>query len=149
MKTLIVYDSVYGNTEKIAQSIGNAISGDTRVLRAGEVKLHELESTDFLIVGSPTYAGRPTQPVKDFLSGIPKSLLKDISVAAFDTRMSIKIAKFFGHAANKIAKILVARGGNLALPPEGFLVKDKEGPLYEGEEIRAAGWAREVIKSKN
>ena len=28
MKTLIIYDSMYGNTEQIAKSIGGAITGD-------------------------------------------------------------------------------------------------------------------------
>jgi len=31
MKTLIVYDSVYGNTEKIAKAIGGAITGDVKL----------------------------------------------------------------------------------------------------------------------
>ena len=36
MKVLVVYDSAYGNTEKIARAIGSAISGDVKVLRAGK-----------------------------------------------------------------------------------------------------------------
>jgi flavodoxin len=34
MKTLVVYDSVHGNTELIAQAIGAALSGEVEVLRA-------------------------------------------------------------------------------------------------------------------
>ena len=30
MKTLVVYDSVHGNTEKIAKAIGDAITGEDR-----------------------------------------------------------------------------------------------------------------------
>jgi flavodoxin I len=146
MKALIVYESAYGNTEKIARAIGSAIGNDTRVLRAGKVNVNELESIDLLIVGSPTYAGRPVQPVKDFLSRIPDSSLKNVSVAAFDTRVSSKFARIFGYAANKIAKTLKFRGGTLVLPPEGFFVKGKEGPLYEGEELRATSWAKEIAK---
>lgn len=62
MKALIVYDSMYGNTEKIAKSIGGAITGDVKVLRISEVIPSELESLDFLIVGSPTQGGRPPTP---------------------------------------------------------------------------------------
>lgn len=146
MKTLIVYDSTYGNTEKIAKSMGNAIGSDADVMRAGKVNLDELESVDFLIVGSPTYAGRPMESVQDLLSRIPKSSLKDVNVAAFDTRVSAKFAKIFGYAANKIAKSLQAKGGSLTLLPEGFFVKGKEGPLKEGEEERAAIWAKKFVK---
>ncbi len=46
MKGLIVYDSVHGNTEKIAKSIGDAITGNVKVLRTGEVNPPELESID-------------------------------------------------------------------------------------------------------
>ena len=70
MKTLIVYDSVYGNTKNIANSIGNAITGDVKIMRAGEVSISDIESVDVLIVGAPTYGGRPTPPVKNFISNI-------------------------------------------------------------------------------
>jgi flavodoxin len=55
MKTLVVYDSAYGNTEKIARAIGGAIPGETQVRRVAEVSSAELVSLDLLIVGSPTY----------------------------------------------------------------------------------------------
>jgi len=51
MKALIVYDSTHGNTEKIAQAIGEAIEGE--VLRVGEVHPADLQGFDLLIVGSP------------------------------------------------------------------------------------------------
>jgi hypothetical protein len=44
MKTLVVYDSVYGNTEIIAQAIGDAIPGAVQVLRVGDVKPGDAES---------------------------------------------------------------------------------------------------------
>jgi len=148
MKALIVYDSAYGNTEKIAKSIGGAITGSVKVLRIGGVNPSGLEPVDFLIVGSPTYAGRPTPAIQDFLNNIPDSAVKGVSVAAFDTRVSAKLAKIFGYAADKIAGSLKAKGGTLILSPEGFFVKGKEGPLKEGELERAASWAKEIIQSK-
>ena len=60
IKTLIVYDSVYGNTEKIAKAIGDAIIDEVKVLRVGEVNISELKTFNLLIVGSPTQGGRPT-----------------------------------------------------------------------------------------
>lgn len=148
MKTLIVYDSVYGNTEKIANSIGNTIGGDTRIIRTGDVNISELESIDLLIIGSPTYGGSPTPPVQDFLSRISESSLKNTSIAAFDTRLSGKFFKIFGNAANKIDKSLKSKGGISIMPPEGFFVKGTKGSLVEGEEERAAVWARDIVSSK-
>jgi len=67
MRTLVVYDSAYGNTEKIAKSIGSAITGEVKTLHVGKVNPNELESLDLLIVGSPTQGGRPTPATQEFL----------------------------------------------------------------------------------
>ena len=90
MKTLIVYDSVYGNTEQIARAIGGAINDDVRVLRAGAVNPAELKKIDLFIVGSPTQGGRPTPAIQELLNKVPKDSLKGVKVAAFDTRFSTR-----------------------------------------------------------
>jgi flavodoxin len=69
-------------------------------------------------------------------------------VAAFDTRMQMKLARIFGYAAGRIADSLKRKGGNLIGRPEGFFVKGAEGPLKEGEVERAASWAKEIAKGK-
>lgn len=146
MKTLIVYDSVYGNTEKIAKAISAGITGDVRILRAGEVNISELESLDLLVVGSPTQGGRPTPAIQDFLNRVSELAMKGINVAAFDTRFSTRWVGIFGYAAGRIAESLKRNGGTLIASPEGFFVKGREGPLKEGELERAAGWAKEISK---
>jgi flavodoxin I len=148
MRALIVYDSVYGNTEKIARAIADAItpSNEVKVLQAGEANPSELESTDLLIVGSPTHGGRPTPPVQDFLNKVPK--LQGINVAAFDTRSQAKLARVFGSAAGRIARNLEKKDGNIIASPEGFFVTATKGPLKEGELERAAGWAKGMLESK-
>jgi len=148
MKTLIVYDSVYGNTEKIAKAIGDAITGEVKVLRVGEVISSELKVFDLLIVGSPTQGGRPTQTIQDFLNKAPVAAFKGTNVAAFDTRFSTKLVRIFGYAAGRIAGSLKRKGGTLVVSPEGFFVKGTKGPLKEEELERAASWAKEIVKSK-
>jgi hypothetical protein len=75
-------------------------------------------------------------------------------VAAFDTRLSLSdiessalrfIVKTGGYAAKLIADSLKKIGGDLIIPPEGFLVKGEEGPLKEGELERAADWAKQIM----
>jgi len=149
MKTLVVYDSVYGNTEKIAKSIGEAIGEDVKVLSTGAVSSSDLESVDLLIAGSPTYGGRPTPGMQNFLNNIVVgSSLKGVSVAAFDTRSTANWVKIFGFASGRIAGNLKAKGGTLILTPEGFFVTDTKGPLKEGELERAASWAKEIVSNK-
>ncbi len=148
MKTLVVYDSVYGNTEKIAQAIGEAITGEVKVLRVGEVNIPELETFDLLVVGSPTHGGRPTEAMRDLLHELPAAALKGTSVAAFDTRLTSRFARIFGYAAGRIAGSLEKHGGALIGSPEGFFVKGTEGPLKDGELDRAADWGRQIAESR-
>jgi len=142
MKILIVYDSTYGNTEEIARAIGEAITGEVKVLRVGEAD--PSETFDLLIVGSPTHGGRPTQAIQNFTKRVPA--LNGAPVAAFDTRLSTSLVKIFGYAAGRIGKTLEKKGGILVKPPEAFFVKDTKGPLREGELERAASWAGEIAK---
>ena len=148
MKALIVYDSVYGNTEKIARAIAEAItpSNEVKVLQAGEADPSELTSIDLLIVGSPTHGGRPTPAVQNLLNKVSK--LQGIKVAAFDTRIPTKLVRVFGYAAGRIANNLKKKGSTLIASPEGFFVTGGQGPLKEGELERAAAWAKGILESK-
>jgi len=152
VKALVVYDSVFGNTEKVAQAIGDALGAQT--LRVGDVKPEYLADLDVLIVGSPTQAFQALKPVKTFLKNIPAGALKGVKVAAFDTRMDVKevnnsvltlFVKIFGYAAEPMATRLAKKGGVQAMPPAGFFVDGSEGPLKDGELERAAEWARQIL----
>jgi flavodoxin I len=141
MRALVVYDSFYGNTEEIAKAIGEAITGgEVSVLRAGEVGPPEMENISLLVVGAPTQGGRATPAIRDFLNRISKGEINGVDAAAFDTRVTSKVAKIFGYAAGKIASNLKKKGANLVAEPEGFFVEGTKGPLTEGELERAAAW---------
>ena len=127
MKVLIVYDSVYGNPEKTAETIGSAIIGDATVLNATKANSSKLESIDLLIVGSPTQGGRPTPALQDFLNRVSESAIEVINIAAFDTRLSTKPVRVFGYAAGRIASNLERKGDTL------LASKGSKGPLKEGE----------------
>jgi flavodoxin len=155
MKVLIVYDSVFGNTEKIAKAIGDSFGAEenAEVLKVSDINAEQLKNIDLLIVGSPTRAFKPTKAIVDFLIKIPTDGLKEINVAAFDTRISTTdansrllngLVKVFGYAAKPIADKLQKKGGNHMVSPEGFFVKDSEGPLKDGELERAVNWAMTV-----
>lgn len=148
MKTLILYDSVYENTEKIANAIGKGIDSQVNVLHVAPVETSLLKELDLLVVGSPVHGGMPTPAVQHFLTKIESGALKGVKVAAFDTRfaredhgLGIKVLmSVIRFAAERISRELVKKGGTLVLPPEGFIVNDKQGPLQEGEIERATRW---------
>jgi flavodoxin len=157
MKALIIYDSFFGNTERIAQAIGNALGSpeDVEILRVGNVKPEQLMGLKLLVVGSPTRGFRPTPAISNLLKSIPKNGLSGVKVAAFDTRFTMDeiessvfilriLVNLFGYAAKPIADRLEKKGGELIIPPEGFFVAGTEGPLKEGELERAGDWARQI-----
>jgi flavodoxin len=158
MKTLIVYDSFFGCTEKIAQAIGESLEKhEAFVVRISDLKPEQLAGIELLIVGSPTRAFRPTKAITKFLKNIPAQGLKGVKVAAFDTRVSVTdlnsrifnfFVKFFGYAAEPIAAKLVKKDGNLITPPEPFYVKTSENSLKDGEPERAADWAKVILKAR-
>lgn len=147
MKHLIVYDSQYGNTKKIAVAITNSLP-QAKALQASEASQKDLQDVRTLVVGSPTQGGRPTKAIQDFIDQIPKGSLKGIKVAAFDTgfkpenlNFALKLlVKTIGYASPKIAQILESKGGTLLLPAKTFIVTGKEGPLAKGEIELASRW---------
>jgi flavodoxin len=157
MKIAVLYESFFGNTRQIAESIGKSLvqNNEVRVLNISEVTWNEVSDSQLLIVGSATRAFRPCEFTKQFLKNIPENGLTGIKVAAFDTRILLseihsKVARYLvdkgGYAAKQIAKALEKKGGELVLPPEGFFVKDEKGPLAAGELEKAANWAEQIVK---
>ncbi len=142
MKALVVFDSTYGNTEKVAQAVGEAIHCPVR--RVGVIQSADLADLDLFIAGSPTHGGWFTPDFQNWLKSKPD--LKGIQVAAFDTRVISKIgAILFGFAAPRLAHSLEKSGGSLLVQSEGFIVLDMKGPLKNGELERAAAWAKNCL----
>ncbi|MHC1716299.1 MAG: flavodoxin family protein [Candidatus Dojkabacteria bacterium] len=144
MKTLIIYDSSFGNTKDIAEAIYKGVSGDKRIVHVSEFKEGDLKDVTFLIVGSPIQGWRPTESTNRWLGSLSSEILEGVKVTSFDTRMKIF---FHGDAAEKILSRLIDKGGEKLTEPKIFFVKGKEGPLLEGEIERATEWGKEIVVS--
>lgn len=156
MKALLVYDSVFGNTELLSIAMSKALGPQEPidVRRVTNVKPEQLQGLDVLMVGSPTRAFKPTPAITHFLKQIPAHSLQGVRVLAFDTRISLADVKsfvldflvgIFGYAAQPVARRLVRKGGILAAPPAGFFVKEAKGPLKDDELQRATDWVKSVL----
>lgn len=148
MKTLVVYDSLYGNTETIARTIAQALPGDVPVVRAGQADPAELETADLLIIGAPTHGSLPSETAQGLIQRIGSPARDGARLATFDTRLSWGFLKRYGFAASKMADPLVEKGWTLAVAPEGFFVRGlKKGPLKRGELERASAWAKRLAET--
>ena len=143
MKVLIVYDSQFGNTEKVAKAIAVALGlkEDIHVLRVNTVKAEDTKGLDILIVGSPIHAWGPTKSIKSFMKSLRPEILSGVRAAAFDTGYPSRIA---GSAAKSIEKALSKAGCSIVVPARKFIVTGNKGPLADGELDNAAAWAKEI-----
>jgi flavodoxin len=145
MKTLIIYDSFFGNTKLLAETIGKELGNNTKVIHVTDFKEEYLNGVGLLILGSPILGWRPSEKTTAFLMSFGKDQLKGIKVATFDTRMKIVI---HGDATKKMSEMLSNLGAEVIVEPNWFVVTGKEGPLAEGELERAKEWAKQISNSR-
>ena len=141
MKTLVIYDSTYGNTKKIAEAISNELGKDSRVLSVSDFNAKDLEGISLIVVGSPIIGWKPSEKMRDFLSDLSEGQLKGIKAAVFDTRIRNFMS---GDALKKISKELIGAGALVSVKPHAFYVKGAEGPLFDGEIEKAIEWAKSI-----
>jgi hypothetical protein len=163
MKALIVYESMFGNTEHVARAVaeGLALHMEVELVESGRAPAPLSSLVDLVVVGGPTHAFSMTRqktredavaqgatgPAEasgirewfDHLKGGPHSE----RVATFDTRVA-KVRHMPGSAAKSAAKGLRRHGYGVFLKPESFWVEDVAGPLLHGELERARVWGERL-----
>jgi flavodoxin len=146
MKTMVVFESAYGNTEKIARAIAGSLGkyGAVTLVHAAEARAVNLFDFDFLVVGSPTQLKKASPTVGSWLDGISFDGLKDFPVAVFDTRYQLPSWRS-GSAAQILAKRLQRLGAIVIVDPESFFVTRTEGNLISGELERAPTWSESLF----
>lgn len=156
MKAIVLYDSFFGNSERIARAIASGLgpAPEVRCLRLSDLQPANLQDAAVLVVGSPKRGLSASPGTKAWLKGPRLRSLAGVKVAAFDTRINPEVVgyriitgmvKLFGFAAEPFGEALAKQGGARAVAPEGFVVLDSEGPLKEGELERAEAWGRRIV----
>lgn len=144
MKSIVIYDSNCGNTQKVAEAIADELG--TRAANISSIIPGELAGLDFLVVGTPIIGWRPTVGMQEFLSKLQSGYLNGIKATTFDTRVKLFI---HGDAMGKVAKSLKFAGADIFTNPTPFYVAGSQAKPYllNGEIEKAKEWAR-VIKVK-
>lgn len=155
MNALIVYDSQFGNTERIARAVAERL-GSARMIRAEEAGELDHTKCDLLIVAGPTQRQGASPVMREWLERLPRGALKEVPAAAFDTRYRMS-RLLTGSAAARIASRLKRAGARLVVPPESFFMERDVPPqgekrrhemerLEPGEEGRAREWAASILE---
>jgi flavodoxin len=145
MESLVVYDSKFGNTKRVAEAIaaGLAGHGPVRLLGLDKIPPQNLGPADLLFIGGPTQAHTMTARMRQFVDALRAKPAKGMAIATFDTRLRMP-AVFSGSAAKAIARKLMSAGVRIFAAPESFFVRGSLPQLEDGETERAANWAKGV-----
>lgn len=147
MKGMVVYDSSYGNTKKVAETIAETLreSGiEIDVSYVKDAKKLSAREYDFLVLGSPTKWGTMSFAVRGFLGNVKPKEWMNKPFVAFDTENPENIERNEGGAAEKMADKLKEKQMNQLAPVLKAVVLGWKGPLQEGEIERTRAFAREL-----
>jgi flavodoxin len=144
VKSLVVYVTHKGNTQRVAEAIGDVLRerGPVEVLPVEEAPAVLEADVDLLVVGGPTEGHGMTPEQRSHLDRLDATTLRQRAVAAFDTRVNWP-RLLSGSAAHGIAKRLREMGARV-IEPEGSFIVSTEPTLLPGELERAREWAAAV-----
>jgi len=152
MRSIVIYDSYFGNTKIVAETIGIELGKDIKVENVKQINMEDLKDIDVLFIGSPTRIFTCTKSIKKLLKNIGKYNSK-IKVFCFDTRMHIteneprilrKLVKKFGYAVDSMEKILSKKKNIRLLESKWFYVEGTEGPITNEELEKTKEWVKEL-----
>jgi hypothetical protein len=167
-RAVVIYESMYGNTEQIARAIGDGLAEvmAVDVVEVGEAPTTLAADVGLIVVGGPTHAFGMSRPgtraaaarevqtplvssgigVREWLEVLEPAA--ELSAAAtYDTHVDHpKLLRHVGSAASAIAKRLEKLGCEIAAEPEHFWVSGTLGPLREGELQRARQFGRSLAE---
>jgi len=162
---LVVFESMFGNTQKIAVAVMEGLSSHipTAILEVGTAPDVLADDVALLVVGGATHAFGMSRPrtredatrqaggqvvsegngFREWLTSVERKT-RNVAAAAFDTR--IDKPRVPGSAARGAEKRLRKLGFRIAAPSESFYVTGVTGPLVEGETERARLWGEELAR---
>jgi hypothetical protein len=169
MRALVVYESMYGNTRRVAEAIAEGLRQhvEAEVVEVGLAPTTLPAQVQLIVVGGPTHAhgvskpstranaaervARPVvstgQGVREWIAAVEPATA--IAAAAFDTRINGPTF-ITGSAAKGLEKDLAKRGFRPLLGRASFVLAKATGGPYdqmnESELDRARTWGRELAE---
>jgi hypothetical protein len=161
MRALVVYETLWGNTEKVARTVAAQLGKTMEVdIADSDSAPSSTEGYGLVVVGGPTHAFSMTRPatrrgaveqngaprapsrgIREWLETL-HAVASPIRAVTFDTR--VDAPRLPGSAAKAARHELRSLGFNVGAKAKTFHVHGYEGPLLEGELERAAEWAERL-----
>jgi flavodoxin len=135
-KGIVIYDSNYGNTKKVARALVTGIEEggfETDCVNINEVDIGKLSEYNFIAIGGPTHIASMSKPMKEFLDKMGGVDLSGVKGFSFDTRNPSRFNAFdINSAAKRIENRMRKMKVKIIRPRESALVEGREGPLHDG-----------------
>lgn len=132
---VIVYESRYGNTKRVAETIAESIRKageiETFLCELKEINLNSVLECDAVLIGSPNHMGGPTRGIKSFIDRLGELQPESKKFAVFDTYMGNDFAK----AVKKMEKRISEKVHGIRQISSGLSIKVQgmKGPVADGE----------------
>ena len=152
-KIIIVYSSWFGNTGKVAETIGKSISQNEEnqvlVKEIKQVDPKDVLGYDVILIGSPNHMGGPTRSAKNFIDKLGQLDMEGKRGAFFDTyvRENVHVNKAVRKMEQRINQKIP--GMKLIVDGLSILVKGVRGPLAVGELARCEEFGKKIINQLN
>ena len=163
MKAVVVYESLWGNTAAIARAIAEGLGPGTEALTTDAASTEAVAKADLIVAGAPVLGfslpsdqmlesvarserDAPTPPdlshpsMRSWLDSLPRGTGR---AAAFETRIWWSPRGATGDIESRLKRA----GYHTIAKAQKFVVKDKYGPLREGEVERARQWGKALAET--
>ncbi|MBG0830105.1 flavodoxin family protein [Planomonospora sp. ID67723] len=167
MRALVVFESMFGNTQAVAEAIADGLATrmDVDLVEVGSAPAAVPDDVDLLVVGAPTHAFGMSRPgtrrsaaqqapgglvskgegLREWLAALGGHA-PDVAAAAFDTR--VKNPWIPGSARHGAERRLRRQGFAILTGSQSFYVSGTPGPLLEGETERARYWGTALATAR-
>jgi len=134
-KVLVVYESKYGNTKRVAEMIVEGmqrIEGTKTTLNeVKKVDRNAITSYDAIVFGGPTHFGGPTRSMKKFIDKLSSVPLEGKQFAVFDTYFKTDFEKATKNMEQRMREKVPTI--KMLAPGLSIKVEEMKGPIVEGE----------------
>ena len=142
-----MYESKYGNTKRVAETIAEEIkrvSGmEATVTALNDIDVNDIANYDLILLGGPTHFGGPTRGVRKFIDALGKRNVNGKYVAVFDTYLG----EDFEKGVRKMEEQIRAEALGLKLLARGLSIRVEgmKGPIAEGELVKCNDFVKRLV----
>ena len=147
-KFYITYDTKYGNTKLVAESIAEGMREvacvEVSIDYVKDIDVEKLREADELVLGAPNHMARPSRAMMKFVDTLSKQSLKAKNAAIFGTYSGR--VRNPDRAVKKMEKIIEEKfpSTKLVSPSLSVRVYGVTGPLAEGELQKCKEYGRTI-----